>query len=551
MTDDPRRASAETPKGMDILHDPILNKGTAFTEEERDALEIRGLLPPRVSNIEKQVGRVLGNYRRKPSDLERYIFLIALEDRNETLFYRLLVDHIEELMPIVYTPTVGAACKMFGHIYRRPRGLYISARDRGRVLEVMANWPYDAEIIVVTDGERILGLGDLGANGMGIPIGKLSLYSACAGIHPAGSLPIMLDVGTENEELLNDPLYLGIRQRRLRGTEYDEFVEEFVQAVDARFPSVLLQFEDFATRNAFGLLERYRNRICAFNDDIQGTAAVVLAGLLSAGRITGRSLAEEKLLFLGAGAAATGIGELVVSALARRGVPDAEARGRCWFVDSKGLVVQEREDLAPHKRPFAHEHPFLRDLGSAVEALHPTALIGVSGQAGAFTEPIVRSMAKLNERPVIFALSNPTANSECTAEQAYGWTEGRAVFASGSPFDRVELNGQTHVPGQANNAYVFPGIGLGVICARASRVTDAMFYVAAEALASCLDEDTLRSGSIFPPLSRIRDVSACIAGEVARLAYEEDLAGRPIPAGVNLEEFVRSRMYQPCYATYA
>ncbi len=535
---------------MDILHDPILNKGTAFTKEERDTLGIRGLLPPRVSNIERQVQRVLGNYRRKQSDLERYIFLIALEDRNETLFYRLLVDHIEELMPIVYTPTVGAACKMFGHVYRRPRGLYISARDRGRVLEVLANWPHDAEIIVVTDGERILGLGDLGANGMGIPIGKLSLYSACAGIHPAGNLPIMLDVGTENEELLNDPLYLGIRQRRLRGTEYDEFLEEFVQAVDARFPSVLLQFEDFATKNAVGLLERYRDRICAFNDDIQGTAAVVLAGLLSAGRITGRSLEEEKLLFLGAGAAATGIGELVVSALGRRGVPDAEARGRCWFVDSKGLVVQEREDLAPHKRPFAHERRFLTELGSAVEALHPTALIGVSGQAGAFTEPIVRSMAEVNERPLIFALSNPTANSECTAEQAYRWTEGRAVFASGSPFDRVELHGQTYVPGQANNAYVFPGIGLGVICARASRVTDAMFYVAAEALASCLDEDALRSGSLFPPLSRIRDVSVCIAGEVARLAYEEDLAGSPMPAGVDLEEFVRSQMYEPCYPTY-
>ena len=545
-----KRMRLEIPHGLEILHDPAFNKGTAFTLEERQQFDLRGLVPPGVATPEMQEARVLENYGRMPSDLERYVFLKELQDRNETLFYRVLINHIHELMPIVYTPTVGTACKEFGHIYRRPRGLYISVDDKGSIGHVLQNWPYEAEIIVVTDGERILGLGDLGANGMGIPIGKLSLYTACAGVHPESCLPITLDVGTDNENLLRDPLYLGLRQSRLRGQEYADFVEEFVTKVLERFPNIVLQFEDFATRNAFELLQRYRTRLCTFNDDIQGTAAVVLAALLSAQRMTGRPFTEEEFLFLGAGEAAVGIADLIVAAQVREGVDEAEARTHIWFLDSKGLVVKERTDLQPHKLPYAQDHAFVQDLASAVEALRPSGIIGVSGQPGTFTEPIVRMMGEMNERPIVFALSNPTANSECTAEQAYRWTDGRAIFASGSPFDPVELGSRTLVPGQANNAYIFPGVGLGLIVSGAAQATDGMFYAAARTLAGMASEERIAEGCLFPPLTEIRGVSAAIATAVAELAYERQLASKPVPHGVDLADHVRMQMYEPVYPAY-
>lgn len=537
------------PTGEALLHDPALNKGTAFSEAEREALGLRGLLPPRVFTIEEQERRVLENLRRKPTDLEKYIFLIALQDRNETLFYKLLVGHVEEMMPLVYTPTVGEACRVYGHIFRRARGLYVSAEDRGRVARVLANWPREVEIVCVTDGERILGLGDLGAHGMGIPVGKLSLYTALAGVPPALCLPVLLDVGTDNEELLDDPLYTGLQRPRLRGAAYDELVEAFVTAVQGRFPGALIQWEDFATENAFELLGRYRDRVPSFNDDIQGTAGVVLAGLLSSGRITGRRLTEERIVFLGAGSAAVGIADLVLSEMVRQGLPEAEARRRIWFVDSRGLVVAGRDDLAAHKRPYAHEGEFRSDLLSAVEVLEPSALIGVSGQPGAFGEPVLRAMARIDERPVVFALSNPTANSECTAEQAYRWTEGRAVFASGSPFGPVEHGGRTLVPGQGNNAYIFPGVGLGALLAGARRVTNEMFAAAGRTLARLVEPSALETGRIYPPLDRIRDVSAAIATAVAHEAYTSGLATEPEPA--ELEAHVRASMYEAEYREYA
>jgi malate dehydrogenase (oxaloacetate-decarboxylating)(NADP+) len=537
------------PVGIDLLHDPKLNKGTAFTASERNALKLRGLLPPHVFTQEEQQIRILENLRVKPSDLEKYIFMMSLQDRNETAFYRTLIDNVEEMLPIVYTPTVGEASRRFGHIFRRPKGLYVTCEDRGKIEEVLRNWPVEhVAIIVVTDGERILGLGDLGANGMGIPIGKLSLYTALAGVHPSCNLPVMLDVGTDNEELLKDPLYIGLARRRLRGQEYDELVEEFVSGVQKVFPGALIQFEDFATRNAIELLERYRERVCTFNDDIQGTAAVVLAGLLGAGRITGRPLGDEKLLFLGAGSAATGIANLIVSAMVRDGLREAEARRRCWFVDSRGLVVKARDDLASHKLPYAHDHESAPDLQAAVSSLRPTALIGVSGQPQTFTRPVLEEMAQINERPIVFALSNPTSKSECTAEQAYQWTEGRAVFASGSPFAPVELRETRYVPGQGNNAYIFPGLGLGVIVAGASRVTDEMFHVAARTVADQVSDDLLSQGSVYPRLTVIRDVSARIAEAVALVAVEAGLASKELPQ--DLAGYVRSQMYEPTYESY-
>jgi malate dehydrogenase (oxaloacetate-decarboxylating)(NADP+) len=537
------------PKGLDLLHDPRLNKSTAFTSEEREALRLRGLLPPRRFTLEQQVTRVMGNFRQKATPLEKYLFLISLQDRNETLFYRVLGEHLEEMMPIIYTPTVGEACQVYGRIFSRPRGIYVSAEDRGRVLSLLENWPVDdVEVIVVTDGERILGLGDLGAQGMGIPVGKLSLYTACAGIHPGRCLPITVDVGTNNEGLLADPLYIGLPQRRLRGEAYDALIEELVAAVGARFPHALLQFEDFGNTNAFRLLQRYRGRACAFNDDIQGTAAVALAGLLSALRITGRPLNEQVVLFLGAGEAGVGIADLTVAAMVGEGSSQEAARRRCWFVDSRGLVVRSRAELAAHKLPYAHDHAELADLGSAIAALRPTVLVGASGQGGAFTREVLATMARLNERPIVFALSNPTSSSECSALEAYSWTGGRAIFASGSPFDPVTLDGKTYVPGQGNNVYVFPGVGLGVVAAKARHVTDEMFMAAAHTLAREVGEDDLEHGRIYPHLTRIRAVSATIATAVAEIAYRQGLAAEPRPP--DLRARIGSLMYRPAYEDY-
>ncbi|NCC94173.1 MAG: NAD-dependent malic enzyme, partial [Opitutae bacterium] len=438
-----RNRLAGFPTGVALLRDPTLNKGSAFTEAEREALGLSGLLPPRVHTMEEQVQRVLENLRKHSTDLDRYVSLIALQDRNKTLFYRVLMENIEELMPIVYTPTVGQACLEFGHIFRRPRGIYITAKDRGRVAELLGNWPFaDIRIVVVTDGERILGLGDLGADGMGIPVGKLALYTACAGIHPNLSLPVTLDLGTDNARLLNDPLYTGLRHPRLRGQVYDDLLEEFVLAVQQVFPGALIQFEDFANRNAFHLLHEYRDQVCCFNDDIQGTASVTVSGILSALRVTGGTLRDQRFLFLGAGEAGMGTGELLVSALVDEGLSAEEARRCCWYFDSKGLVVQSRLDLVGHKRQYAHDHPQVDDFLKAIELLRPNGIIGVSGQAKRFSPEVLEAMARINERPIVFSLSNPTSKAECTAEEAYIWTEGRAIFASGSPFPPVVYNGR-------------------------------------------------------------------------------------------------------------
>ena len=542
-------AGSTLPIGIALLQDPALNKGTAFTEAERDTLHLRGLLPPHVSSQEQQLGRVLENFRRKSSDLEKYINLRALHDRNEALFFRLLLENPDEMLPIVYTPTVGLACQRYTHIFQRPHGIFVSAADRGRVADVLANWPRrDVAIIVVSDGERILGLGDLGANGMGIPVGKLALYTACAGVSPNACLPVLLDVGTNNSELLDDPLYIGLHQARLRGEEYDALVEEFVVAAGELYPGVVIQFEDFATHNAFRLLEKYRDRIPTFNDDIQGTAAVVVAGMLSALRVTGGALGEQTLLFQGAGEAATGIADLMVQAIVAEGVDEAQARRRCWLFDSRGLVVKQRMDLAAHKQPYAHDHAAVGSLVDAVKALRPTAIIGVAAVGGAFTEDVVRTMASLNKRPIVFALSNPTSKAECTAAQAYGWSDGRALFACGSPFDPVTVDGRNFVPRQGNNSYIFPGVGLGVIVSGATRVTQEMFMAAAHTLAEQVTEDDLQQGSLYPPLKHIRDVSAHIAAAVAAVAYRRGLARGAEPA--DLLEFVKSKMYEPSYPKY-
>ncbi len=538
-----------TQKGVSLIHNPILNKGTAFTREERLALGLRGLLPPRICNQDEQLHRVMENYRNKTSDIEKYIYLAALQDRNETLFFRVVQDHIEEMMPIIYTPVVGKACQEYGHIYRRPHGMFITLEHKGEISDVLRNWPeQDVRVIVVTDGERILGLGDLGANGMGIPVGKLSLYTTCAGCDPEYTLPITLDVGTNNEQLLQDPLYLGIQQSRIRGKEYDEFVDEFVNAVQKVFPKALLQFEDFANQNAFRLHKKYQDQICTFNDDIQGTASVTLAGLYSAMRITKGELTDQKILFHGAGEAAIGIGNLVVGAMVDQGLSSEVAMSHCWFRDSRALVESSRTDLQEHKRPFAHDHKPISDLLEIIKELKPTALIGVSGQPKQFTQEIVEEMARINERPIIFALSNPTSKAECTAEEAIRWTDGQAIFASGSPFDPLTYAGKEFVPGQGNNAYIFPGVGLGTIVCGAKRVTDEMFYGAAKTLASLVTEEDLAKVCLYPPLTRIREVSAHIAAAVVQIAYDRGLATEPKPE--NLLEHVISKQYHPDYRSY-
>ncbi|MDX9787270.1 MAG: NAD-dependent malic enzyme [Desulfobacterales bacterium] len=537
-------------QGINWLYDPALNKGTAFTEEERDVLGLHGLLPPGINTMSEQVFRVMGNYRRKRSALGKYIFLTALQDRNQTLFYRVLADYLEEMMPIIYTPTIGLACQEYVHIFRRPRGIFVSAKNKGRFSEILKNWPNkDVRVIVITDGERILGLGDLGVAGMGIPAGKLSLYTVCAGIHPSWCLPVTIDVGTNNVDLQNDPLYFGMRNSRIRGKEYDCLIEEFIMAVEENFPNTLIQFEDFGSLNAFRLLNTYRGRICSFNDDIQGTASVALAGIYAAMRMTGQKLTNQKILFLGAGEAGTGIGDLIVSGMMDEGLSKQEARLKCWFADSRGLVVKSREKLAEHKLPYAHDYEYHQYFLDAVKALQPTAIIGVSGQPRTFTQPILEEMAKFNEQPIIFALSNPTSSAECTAKEAYVWTGGRAIFASGSPFEPVNLGGKDFEPGQGNNAYIFPGVGLGVIACKAKYVTSEMFLAAARELASKVTEKDFRKGSIYPRLKKIREVSGDIALKVAEVAYDQGIATVDRPE--NLSSFIRSQMYEPNYRNYA
>jgi malate dehydrogenase (oxaloacetate-decarboxylating)(NADP+) len=472
-----------------------------------------------------------------------------LLDYNLILFNRVLVNHLEEMMPIIYTPTVGQACVEYSHILRRPQGVFLAAHEKGRYAELLRQWPEsDVRVIVVTDGERILGLGDLGTSGMGIPVGKLCLYVAGAGIHFRHCLPVMIDVGTNNAEFINDPLYIGLRQERIRGEAYDEIIEEFVMAVQEVFPNALLQFEDFGNQNAFRLLENYRSRVCTFNDDIQGTACMSLAGLSAAMRLSGRKLQDQTFLFLGAGEAGTGIGELIVSALVKDGMSLADARQRCWFVDSKGLVVQSRDGLPAHKKAFAHDHAPVPDFLSSVQALKPTAIIGVSGQAGKFDKQVLETMAEINEQPIIFALSNPTVKSECTASEAYTWTQGRCLFASGSPFDPVTVGEKTFTPGQGNNAYIFPGVGLGVLASQARYVTEGMFLAAAETLANRVSPADFEIGRLYPPLDTIRRISLDIAVAVAELAFEEGLARVERPEDITA--FIQSQMFEPHYPSY-
>ncbi|XP_067840887.1 NADP-dependent malic enzyme isoform X2 [Heptranchias perlo] len=521
----------------------------AFTLEERLQLGIHGLLPPCVLGQDVQLLRVLKNYEMRKDDLDRYIFLMALQDRNEKLFYRALTSDIERFMPIVYTPTVGLACQQYGLAFRRPRGLFVTIHDRGHVATLLKSWPEnDILAIVVTDGERILGLGDLGSYGMGIPVGKLALYTACSGVNPQQCLPVMLDVGTDNEELLKDPLYIGLRHKRVRGQAYDDLVEEFMQAVTERYgQNILIQFEDFANANAFRLLNKYRDKYCTFNDDIQGTAAVAVAGLLAALRITKNKLSDHKFLFQGAGEAAMGIANLIVMAMEKEETPRQQAVSKIWMVDSKGLIVQGRANLTHQKLQFAHPHPELRNLDDAVRDLKPTAIIGVAAISGAFTEQIIKDMASFNKHPIIFALSNPTSKAECTAEQCYRLTEGRAIFASGSPFDPVTLaDGHVLYPGQGNNAYVFPGVALGVIACGVRHIQDEIFLIAAEAIAEQVLEEHLAEGRLYPPLDTIRTVSLTLAVKIAEYVFRNGMAS-VYPEPKDKESFISSLIYSTDY----
>ncbi|MEM7764600.1 MAG: NAD-dependent malic enzyme [Pseudomonadota bacterium] len=532
-------------RGAEILREPTLNKSTAFTMEERKQLGLRGLLPPTVNTQQQQLRRILANIRRKGSDIERYIALRALQVRSEQLFFKLVTEHIEEIMPLIYTPTVGEACKEFANIFRDARGMYVSIDDRGDVEELLANWPDDdVRVIVVTDGERVLGLGDLGSNGMGISIGKLALYTACAGIPPEQTLPLVLDVGTDNDELRDDPVYLGIPRKRTRGKAYESLVDEFIEAVKKRFPKALIQFEDFATPNAQLFLDRYREDVLCFNDDIQGTASVALAGIIASTRVTGTPLKDMRTMFLGHGSAATGIADLLVSSMMDEGLSEAEACQQIRFVGRKGVITAGTEGLSSSIRRFAQDEPETDFLGG-IQQFKPHALIGATGSPGTFTEDVIAEMARFNERPVIFALSNPTSRAECTAEQAYQWSQGHALFASGSPFSPVKHNGKTHWPGQGNNAYIFPGVGLGAVAVEARQVTDVMFLEAARKLADMISDDDLASGTLYPPLTSIRHISLEIAISVAERVYADDLAGIERPA--DLRKHIAALMYDPSY----
>ena len=533
-------------RGYALLNNSHHNKSTAFNKEERARFGLRGLLPAAVCGQDTQLKRVLENLRRKEHDIEKYIALLGLEARNERLFYRALIENTEELLPLVYTPTVGQACREFAHIFRQARGLYISPEDRGDVRALLDNWPErDVRVIVVTDGERILGLGDLGANGMGIPIGKLSLYTAFAGIDPRQCLPVQLDVGTNNRELREDPLYLGWNHDRITGEAYDGLVDEFVNAVQDAFPNALIQFEDFLTPNAYRLLERYRDEILCFNDDIQGTAAVALAGVYASTRVCGSQFEDLRVMFLGAGSAATGIGDLMACALIEAGLSPDEARKRLWFVDVDGLLVEGRDKLMAHNLPYAHAHEALGFV-DALRSIRPHVLIGATGYPGTFTKEVIEAMSELNDRPVIFALSNPTSQAECTAEQAYRWSSGRAIFASGSPFAPVALgDGRTLHPAQGNNAYVFPGIGLGALGSKARRVTDQMFLAGARALAAEVSDADLERGALYPALNRIREISLSVAVSVADSAYRSGVASSTKPR--ELRNHLAELMYQPNY----
>ena len=541
------RDTTQQPTGYDLLHDPRFNKGTAFTEVERRALGLEGLLPPTVTTIDLQVGRRRVEIANLGDDLQKYLVLSDLQARNERLFYAVLMSDPATYLPLVYTPTVGEACQKFGHIFRSARGMYLPISAKGRLQEILRNWPeQDVRFIVVTDGERILGLGDLGAGGMGIPLGKLALYTACAGVPPQHCLPIVLDVGTNNQELLHDPLYLGLQQPRVRGGEYISFVDEFVSAVQALYPKCCIQWEDFANINAVPILARYRDRTCTFNDDIQGTAGIALAGIYAALRITRQNLADQRFLFLGGGSAGTGIAELISLAMTMEGMDIREARSRNALFDVKGLLVTSRTDLADFQKPYVQDLPPIATFVEAVKAIRPTGIIGVSTVPKLFNQAVIETMSQINERPIIFPYSNPTSRSECTADEAYRWSNGRAVFASGSPFPPVEINGRRFVPGQGNNVYIFPAMGMAVFATEAKRVTEEMFIVAAQAVAEQVSEENLATGLIYPPQSRILEASLHAAERIAAHIFDQGLAGIPRPNDVGA--LVRARTYRPVYA---
>ena len=545
--------------GYQLLADPLLNKGTAFTEAERSMFDLHGLLPPNIGVLDEQISRRLHALRNFKTDLERYSFLRGLHDANETLFFALIVKNIEELLPIVYTPTIGAGCQQFSRLFRKPRGLFLSLPHKTKLKTILDNPHFDrVEAIVVTDGERILGLGDQGAGGMGIPLGKLALYTACGGIHPATTLPIMLDVGTDNPECLADPLYVGWRHERVRGAEYDDFVEAFVSAVAERWPHVLLQWEDFAKGNATRLLNRYRDRLCTFNDDIQGTAAVAIGTLLSAINVTKVPLTERRVVVFGAGSAGCGIATLLLRAMKDAGLQQRDAVERIFMVDRDGLLVEGMGDIASYQKPFVQnksvagawklDHPDKVTLLDVVQNARPSVLIGVSGQTGAFSEPVVRAMAEHNERPIIFPLSNPTSRAEATPEDLENWTDGRAVIGTGSPFPPLTRGGIKFRVDLTNNSYIFPGVGLGVIAVKARRVTDSMFMAAAKALAAVSPARANPHGNLLPPVTSLRDVSAAVATAVAQQAHNEDLT-----KGINADEIeglIRAHIWAPRYLPY-
>jgi malate dehydrogenase (oxaloacetate-decarboxylating) len=545
--------------GFELMSQPLLNKGTAFTESERDAFLLHGLLPPTIGTLDEQVRRRLTALRGFTRDFERYAYLRDLQDSNETLFYALLARHLEEVMPLVYTPTVGEGCQRFSEIWRKPRGVFLSYPNRHRIRGILANPRFDrVRVIVVSDGERILGLGDQGAGGMGIPIGKLSLYTACAGIHPARTLPILLDVGTDNRERLDDPIYIGWRHGRIRGAEYDAFVEEFVTAVAERWPNVLLQWEDFAGSNAARLLARYRDRLCTFNDDIQGTAAVAAGALMAAINVTGVPLTQQRVVLFGAGSAGCGIAALLLRAMVAGGLGGAEARHRFFAVDRDGLLIEGTPGITDAQRPFVQSRDTvatwtLADRGriGLIEVMtnaKPTVLIGVSGQSGAFDEAVIRTMAESVERPVIFPLSNPTSRSEATPQQLMAWTEGRALIGTGSPFPPVQWRDRLIPIDQTNNSYIFPGVGLGALAAGARRVNDAMFMAAAKALAALSPTATDRHGRLLPPVPALRRVAAAVAAAVARQAQSDGLA--PPCDAATLDQRIAAQIWEPVYRPY-
>jgi malate dehydrogenase (oxaloacetate-decarboxylating)(NADP+) len=533
-------------RGIGVLQDPKLNKTTAFTEAEKQALGLVGLLPDVIETEDLQLQRVNLQLAQKPTDLERYIYLMNLLDHNETLFYRTLMSDPARFLPIVYDPTIGEACLKFGHIYRQARGMYLSITRRGKVKEVLKNWPQqDVRFICVTDAGRILGLGDLGANGMGIPIGKLQLYTACAGVPPQFLLPMYLDAGTNNEQYLHDPLYLGMRKTRPSTQELYSFVDEFVEAVQEVFPKCCIHFEDWTGVDAVHLLQRYRDEYCVYNDDVQGTAGIVLAGMINAAKIKGKKLSDEKYLFLGAGSAGIGLADLLCTAMVQEGLTLKQAQSRVYMFDINGLLEDTRNDLVDFQKPYAHTHAPTRDFVAAIESIKPTTIIGVSTVGGTFTQKVIEAMSRINERPVVLALSNPTEHTECTAEQAYTWSKGKAIYAAGVQFPPVHFNGQTFLPGQANNFYIFPAVGMAIFATQASRVTDEMFIEAARAVADQVSSDLLTQGLLYPLQSNILETEIQTAARVAKLVFDLGLARVARPA--DMVAFIRKHLYKPEY----